>query len=256
MPHWFHAHFLTAGPCRLSPQESRHACASFRLRIGEEVVLFSGSGLLGPGLITSAKPDAVVVDVREVVSVPRRHPCLYLNFAVPKGPRADTLIEKCCELGVAGLRPLMTARSISGAADVRLEKWQRRAIEAAKQSQQAWTATVEGPLSPVEALDSVQVHDMNLVASLEAGAVPLIGLAGRLAKCRTVQAFVGPEGGWTESEQIAFRAAQVTPVNLGPGVLRIETAAIALAAFVHQLMTGPQAASPEPLTSKPDADDP
>ncbi len=256
MPHWFHARFLAPGPCRLSPHESRHAWASSRLRIGDEVVLFTGSGLLGPGLITSAKPDAVVVDVREVVSVPRRHPRLYLNFAVPKGPRGDTLVEKCCELGVAGLQPLITARSIARAAEARLHRWQQRAIEAAKQSKQAWAASVLGPSSLIEALKNVRRRDMNLVATCDAGAVPLIDLTAQLATCRTVRGFVGPEGGWTDEETAAFRAAQVTPVSLGPGVLRIETAAIALAAFVHQLMTRPQAASPEPLTSKPDADDP
>jgi len=239
MPHWFFAPCLTEGPCRLSPGESRHARGSCRLSAGDEVVLFDGQGGLGAGRIAVGGPGDLVVEVREVIRTAPRRPRLALVFAVPKGPRSDTLIEKCCELGVARLQPLRAARSVSQAGSHRLDRWRRQVVEAAKQSHQPWCAEVAEACSLAEALGSLRRFDMNLVASLDQGAVRLIDLAGRLAECQTVQAFIGPEGGWTDQEAAALRDAGVTPVSLGPGVLRIETAAVALAAFVHLLMTDP-----------------
>ena len=107
---------------QLDEFESRHCVKSRRLSVGDAVVLFDGHGHEAGGVIQAAERGGIRVALGEIISRPRPLPVLTLAVALPKGPRQEVLVEKCTELGVAALWPLVTARSLAEASPHRLEK--------------------------------------------------------------------------------------------------------------------------------------
>lgn len=211
-------------------------------------MLFDGQGREAAGVIASATRSGVEVEVQDIALHPRLSPELTLAVALPKGPRQDLLIEKCTELGVATLVPLLTERSVSGTSEHKLERWRRTAIEAAKQSGQAWIPQFEMPESFERSLGRIPAHDQALIAhgldrpgtlfESDTGAAPAQSESpGERRPFPTLLArplvFVGPEGGWAPAELDALLAAGCRPLSLGPNILRIETAAIAVAVLAH-----------------------
>ena len=215
----------------LTEQEARHASRSRRLRPGDPVVLFDGRGTEAGGEIAAVSRSGVHVRVLQSWSRPRPRPRVTLAVAMPKGPRQDVLVEKCTELGVAALWPIRTARSVSGVSDHKLDRWRRTAVEAAKQSGQAWLPELSPPRQLVEALGEAAGFDHLLIAVPNAE-IPSVWVTG-VAAAESVLAFIGPEGGWTDSERAICVDRGCRAISLGPNTLRIETAAIALAAIVH-----------------------
>ncbi len=219
----------------LSEQESRHARLARRLSAGDEIVLFDGRGCEATGTITATSRGSVEVAVTQVQARRRPLPELTLAVAMPKGPRQDVVIEKCTELGVAAIQPLLAERSVAGVSDHKRDKWRRATIEAAKQSGQCWLPELLAPTSLEECLARAMSFDLVLAGILprDREPTPILDLIERIRNVRTVLALVGPEGGWTPAESDAMAAAGAIPICLGPNVLRIETAAIGVAAVLH-----------------------
>lgn len=244
----FHLHTLATGIVRLSAPETRHASRSRRLSVGDELVLFDGAGREAAGRIVSMR-GAVEVEIAHIVERPRPVPLLTLALALPKGPRQDVLVEKATELGVGAIQPLVTDRSIASASVHKQEKWRQTTIEAAKQSRQCWLPGLL-PLRPLRDFASGRMpFDRTVVActseDLPVAAIPILTLLPELARAGSILAFIGPEGGWTPAEVEHLASIGGQPVSLGPSVLRVETAAIALAAAIHSLarpQTPPQQA--------------
>lgn len=227
----FHVADLSNTDVVLTEQESRHASRSRRLQPGDPVVLFDGHGTEAGGQITTVSRSGVHVRILRTWTRPRLRPVVTLAVAMPKGPRQDFLVEKCTELGIAALWPIQTTRSVSQVSAHKLNKWRRTAIEAAKQSGQAWIPELSPPRQFNEALAQAACFDRLLIA------VPDAEISSTwvttVADARSVLAFIGPEGGWTDSERSACLDKGCRAVSLGPNTLRIETAAIALAAILH-----------------------
>ena len=152
------------------------------------------------------------------------------GIALPKGDRQKWLVEKLTELGVTELVPLVTERSVAQPTDKAAERLDRAVVEAAKQCGRnrlmriappqvwsAWLKSAESPKAP-----------RRLVA--HPGGMPLAQLD--LREVVATQFAVGPEGGLTDSEIADADAAGWQQVSLGARILRVETAAIALAAAV------------------------
>lgn len=235
----FFVEALSAGVLQLAEEEARHALRSRRLSVDDPVSLFDGLGHEAAGRISTANRGEVAIRVETVAVRPRPVPGIVLAVALPKGPRQDVLVEKCAELGVAGIQPLVTQRSVAGASDHKIEKWRRTAIEACKQSGQAWLPEIMPLKKLSEALAELPRFDRAWLALAETECGPACAPLARaldLADARTVVAFVGPEGGWEPGEIEQMVAAGCRPVSLGPNTLRIETAAIVLAAAIHSLM--------------------
>lgn len=243
-----------AGPTlRLRGQEAAHAVRSRRLTAGQEVILFDGAGHEAAGRITAVGRSELEVALGTIGARPRPAPALTLAVALPKGPRQDVLIEKCTELGTAAIAPLISERSICSASEHKLDRWRRTAIEAAKQSGQAWLPEFHRPEPLAEALRRIASHDLAVVAATEtgraeAGREPFFSLLAPGTQ-KSVLAFVGPEGGWTPDELTQLTSHGCQPIRLGPNILRIETAAIALAAIVHMA----QGTTESKTESKPEA---
>ena len=222
--------FFLSGPPRagravLTGDEARHLARVLRCRIGDTVVAFDGSGVEWPAVVAAIGRDEVALDVGDAVERPGPAVAVTIAVALPKGERQKWLVEKLTELGVARLVPLITTRGVAEATPAAVERLARGVIEACKQCGRDTLMEIAPPRSVAE-IARDPGHGVTLVVADRDG-LPLDTSAG---DGRSIIAVVGPEGGLTAEELAAVEAAGGRRVSLGPHVLRVETAAIALAA--------------------------
>jgi 16S rRNA (uracil1498-N3)-methyltransferase len=230
---FFYSSPLALGEVRLDGAEAHHLLHVLRAKPGLAVVLFDGSGAEFDAMVARTDRAAVYLTVSQRREVDREPAvAVTLGVALPKGDRQRWLVEKSTELGVARLVPLITARGVAQPVGAVLERFQRGVIEAAKQcgrnrlmeigEPQGWNEFVgsTAPTSTIRLVAHPGGVAMSTVFSTDTGPDEQIWLA------------VGPEGGLTEPEVRQALEAGWQAVDLGPRLLRTETAAIALAAWV------------------------
>ena len=194
-----------------------------RATAGTAIELFDAAGRTAEATIESVTKEAVIVCVEDIRE-PTVGRTVIVASAVPKNDRADWLVEKLSELGVAKWIPLKTARSVvHPAGDAKFDRWKRIAIEAAKQSRRSGVMEI-GPLTEIGSL-LIEGTDA-FVLSTRDGCRPLATVE-RTAKA--VILLIGPEGGWTDEELSSLTSRGVRETSLTATVLRIETAAIVAA---------------------------
>ncbi len=212
----------------LHSTEAQHALRVMRCRVGDHVILFDDSGAEFPSKISRIDRSSVQLDVLERRIVDRELACaLTIGVALPKGDRQRWLIEKTVELGVARLVPLVTERGVAQPSDKALDRLRRAVVEASKQCGRNRLMRIAEPMSVAAFCESVQSASLRLLATLDGQPWPnTVCGATEIASC------IGPEGGFTEGEREHALAEQWTPIALGRRILRIETAAIAVASAV------------------------
>jgi len=232
-PRFFHHAALGSGELELDAAEARHAVGARRLREGDVVVLFDGAGREADAELIALSSRRVLVRVGAVRDVPRAAAReLTLAVSLPSPARQDTLVEKCTELGVTAIRPIRVERSVADASAGRIERWHRISVAAAKQSEQAWLPELHEPAAIGDVLDLAGKFELVLLADPSSEAWPLPTVLERRRQARTVLAFIGPEGGFTEQVHALLVCRGAQPCRLTPTILRVETAAIALASVV------------------------
>lgn len=220
---------LKPGLVVLQGAEAHHLATVCRLRRGDAVCLFNGDGCQYPARIEEVGRRDVTLDVFAVES-PQRERTFRLEVAapLPRGDRAQFLLEKLTELGVTSFVPLQTARSVVHPREAKLDKLQRYVVEASKQCGRNVLLDVRPLVDWADYCRSTGLPSRRILGHPGGESKPESG-AGR----DTVVA-VGPEGGFTDDEVARAREAGWCLVDLGPRILRVETAAIALA-----LLTSP-----------------
>lgn len=235
---------LAPGPVVLDGPEARHLAVVCRLRPGDAVCLFNGDGREYPAIVTAAGRRDVELEVTGV-EAPQRELRFRLEVAapLPKGDRAQFLIEKLTELGVTTFVPLRTRRSVVAAGEHKLEKLQRYVIEASKQCGRNVLMSLETPVEWDVFCRRANLPELRILGHPGSDEVP--GKPSFTAG-RDVVVAVGPEGGFTEEELALAISQSWVPVSLGPRMLRVETAALALAVLsgAVRFLASPQAFSP------------
>jgi len=224
-----HTANLTAGEIALDPAASRHARDVLRLSQGTQVEVFDDAGHVGMGAIISLSPQ-VIVRITTIAPAPiDRMFKLTIASAVPKGERADWMIEKLSELGCWRFVPLATDRSVVlPEGRNKHQRWIRIATEAAKQSRRHGVMQITN-LTPLK--DALVAGERTFHLSTQPGVLPLPELLA-MDPSTPLTLLVGPEGGWSDEEIELFASAQAPGVSLTSTVLRVETAAICAAAVV------------------------
>jgi 16S rRNA (uracil1498-N3)-methyltransferase len=215
---------LAPGPMQIDGPEAHHLATVCRLRPGDNVYLFNGDGRQYPAAVRALARRVVELDVGPGES-PLRELLHRLEVAapLPKGERADFLIEKLTELGVTAFTPLQTARTVVRPREVKLDRLRRHVIEASKQCGRNTLMELK-PLSTW--------HDLLRRADLPARrALAHPSASNRLSAAETAEMVVavGPEGGFTDDEVADAANGGWQAVSLGPRLLRVETAALAMA---------------------------
>lgn len=222
---FFVAERLSPGPVSITGPEAHHMAQVLRLKPGSSIVLFNGDGHEYPANIESVQKNLVQVSVLSV-DTPQRERIVSLTIAcpVPKGDRAQFLIEKLTELGVHRFIPLKTHRSIIHPGEGKLDKLNRYVIEASKQCGRNVLMTIEPMMSWQELAADSALPDLRFIA--DASGKERISLAKQAMSAIIA---IGPEGGWTSDEILLAREYQWILVTLAPAILRLETAALAAA---------------------------
>jgi 16S rRNA (uracil1498-N3)-methyltransferase len=219
----------------LPAQETHHACV-LRLQPRAQVELFDGAGRAWRAELADDRASAVLVeesrpaagrDARATAAGPR----LVLASAWPKGKRAAFLVEKCTELGVAEIVPLVCARSVvvKSAQSAGMMRLRRIASEAAKQSGRRAVPAIGAPSDLQQFLSAVAPGCSIVLLDPRAPRTFSEWLAGR-KEVNEIAALVGPEGGFTEEEMRLAEEHGAIRVRLSQHVLRVETAAVAACA--------------------------
>ena len=226
----------------LSAEESRHLRDVLRLRAGDEAFVFDGEGREFACAVedVGGRRGEARLAVRGAAEPLRPESPLDLTLAVGllKGEKFDLVVQKATELGAARVVPVVTKRADvrlrdARDAEARVERWRRLALEAAKQSGRARLPRVEPP-ADFHAFVSRAPRGLRLLFAERGGRG--LGEAFGAETPASVEALVGPEGGWDDAELDAARLGGWLLVTLGGRTLRAETAAVAVAALLqHRL---------------------
>lgn len=213
--------------------EGRHAVDVLRLAPGEQVRVSDGQGTVVEGAVVSAGHGGLRVAVSARFEVPAHDPEFVLVQALPKGDRGPLAVDLATELGVDRIVPWTAARCVTRWREDRIDKglakWRAAARAASKQSRRPRLPEVTAPMTTREVCGLLSDTDLAVVLH-ERARRPLAEL--EIPRTGTVAVVVGPEGGLTDGEVVAFRAAGAQAVRLGDEVLRTSTAgAAALAAL-------------------------
>ncbi len=217
----------------LDGPEGHHAAVVRRVGAGERVVLTDGVGTRLVGSVVAVARRTLTVRVDSSSAVPRPSPRVSVVQAVPKGDRGELAVELLTEVGVDEVVPWTSERSLARwrgeRGDKALARWRSAGREAAKQSRRAWWPVVAEPAGLDEVCDRVRATRVAAVLH-EVGGEPLATLLELPELPEDVLLVVGPEGGVTDAELDALRAAGAAVVRLGAEVMRTSTAGAAATA--------------------------
>ena len=212
-------------------EHADHLVRVLRARVGQDFDIATGS-TVRRGRISFVDDARVEFELCEEIPGSNQAE-ITLVLAVFKFDRMEWAIEKCTELGVARIVPIIARRTdahLAAASAKRVDRWQRIARQAAEQSRRAAPAEIATPIKLAVALDLAGALRIVLAESEEQT------LLRDVVKPQTaadgIVLAVGPEGGWTESELQSFRQSGWTSASLGNTILRAETAAMAATAVV------------------------
>ena len=216
-------------------QDARHITRVLRLQVGDKLILVAPDGSTGIGEITNLG-DEVTLQLIETIIEEKEAPVnVYLAQGLPKSDKMDYIVQKAVELGVRGVYPMAAEHCVvqydQAKQKTRRERWQKIAVEAAKQCGRAVVPVVE----PVASLASIlaSVDPETIVLMLYEGQAAQ-GLKQALAERpgKSYLLLIGPEGGFSAKEVALCENHGVMVVTMGPRILRTETAALAGVAVV------------------------
>jgi 16S rRNA (uracil1498-N3)-methyltransferase len=215
------------GDIELSREHAHYFGTVLRKRVGDRVRVFNSAHGEWAAEIMSADRKSMRLSVAEQLRVPCAVPDIRLLFAPLRKHRTATVLEKATELGVRMIQPVITARTQYPGFN--LERAQAQIIEAAEQTERLDLPQLVAPIT----LDQALANGRPLLFADEADDVPAV-LPAFDNLSLPLDVLIGPEGGFMEAEREAIRARDgVYPVNLGPRILRADTAAISLLTLVQ-----------------------
>ncbi len=214
----------------LTGAHAEHLTRVLRARVGQEFDIVA-AGVLRHGRIAAIAENRVDFELGEEIPAAVAAN-LTLLLAIFKFDRMEWAIEKCTELGVAKIVPIIARRTdahLAAASAKRAERWRRIALQASEQSRRTTPPDIPAPLNLRDAVNLPGTLRI-LLAETEEQAM-LRDVLETPKEAKEILLAIGPEGGWTEDELQMFQSAGWISASVGPTILRAETAAIAATAL-------------------------
>ena len=225
------------GLLKIGGDEVKHIRKVLRLKAGDKIIVFDGSGKEYEGTILEEKPSSVLVKVQDIF-LPQKDSPLEITLAqsLLKGEKMDFLIQKATELGVKEVIPFFSSRSVPllerSRRVERHRRWERIAVEASKQCGRGVLPKIESPKDYSEMLQMAPQDGLRLILWEREGVRLKEALEGSKEKSK-IFFVVGPEGGFSRDEVDEAEKSGFVPVILGRRVLRAETASLCLLSILQ-----------------------
>ena len=223
---------ITTDTAVITGDDAHHIARVLRMKAGDALSLCDGAGNEYDAVITAISQDAVSCTVGERHASEAESPVRVTLFqCLPKTGKMELIVQKCTELGVFSVVPVQSARCVVVPGkdyDKKRERYNRVALEAAKQSRRAMIPQVL-PLTELKKID-VQAFDLFLVAYEDENTVSLKQALRAANSPGSIALLIGPEGGLEEGEVRQLVQAGAVSVSLGKRILRTETAGMAMLA--------------------------
>ena len=231
---------VSADRAALVGEHAEHLVRVLRARVGQEFEIATGE-TVRRGRIVSLSADRVDFDLAEEIPVAGAVQ-ITLLLSIFKFDRMEWAIEKCTELGVAKIIPVIAQRTdshLAAAAKKRVERWQRIALQASEQSRRATPPEIADPhkLGDALSVSATLVSVPRKIVLSESENKILLRDIVQTSTDGEILLAVGPEGGWTDDELQSFQQGGWSAASLGNTILRAETAAIAATAIVVSLLS-------------------
>lgn len=214
----------------ITGQDAHHIKNVLRMRQGEEILISDGEKMEYNCTVAELNEEEVVVNIlssgESGIELPSR---IYLFQCLPKSDKMELIIQKAVELGVHEIVPVASSRCVvkldAKKEAGKIKRWQGIAESAAKQSKRMLIPQVHSVMRFADALKYAEEMDVKLIPyELATGMAGTRELIQSIQPGQSVAVFIGPEGGFDESEVLQAKEAGVLPITLGKRILRTETA--------------------------------
>lgn len=220
---------------QLDAERTRYLSRVLRLRAGDDVRVFDGSGSEFQATLSTIGKSGALLNIGEA-STPARESNLKVHLVqgISRGERMDFVVQKATELGVKRITPVLTEHGVvrldAQRAEKRREHWQKVAASACEQCGRVRLPLVDSPIS-LNAWFGQPPPSVDTELILKPGAPS--ALSDIEAPVTKICVLIGPEGGFSDSEYDDAEVAGFRPVSFGPRILRTETAAVAALALLQ-----------------------
>lgn len=218
----------------ITGENARHIAKSLRMKPGEELTLITPSREQLECVVSAVNADSVEVKInsrKQCGNEPDVEITLYQ--ALPKGDKMEYIVQKCVELGISRIVPVISARCISRPDEKSLAKkqirWQKIAREAAQQSRRGIIPKIEPAVSFKQAAAMCSLNEQNIIF-YELGGDSVKTLINK--KPKSIGIFIGSEGGFEEAEVELIKQNGGSAATLGKRILRAETAPLAALSII------------------------
>lgn len=227
----FYAHRekISAGKIILSTDETHHVFAVDRFRAGDAVLVFDGEGSEYEAVIIGKKNDCAVLEIKRQIEKDENKHTLRVAVCLPKNAKFEDIIEKCTELNVDEVIPLISRRTIlkidKSKITVKQERWQKKAIESSKQTNRVKFPQIRTVCKFSDFVSTVTDKTLVLIPTLYSDSSFRDAISD-IKHRRDIVVLIGPEGDFDLEEVKMAESKGAIAVSLGRTVLRVETAVI------------------------------
>lgn len=216
-------------------EDVKHISKVLRLRVGEEITVCDKCGNDYNCEIEEISSDKVIANILEKKKNNAESDIEITLFqGMPKSDKMDLIIQKCVELGVSRVIPVITKRAVSRPSDgdKKIIRWQKIAAEAAKQCGRGIIPEIGKMISFADAMKIGASEDALAIMPYECESEGKLKDVLKACNKKKIYVFIGPEGGFDESEVLLARKNELKTVTLGPRIMRTETAPLAVCSVI------------------------
>ena len=219
-------------------EDVKHIRDVLRYKINDEVNICDEDGKKYIARITDFFKDEINLEILEKYETTSESSINVTLFqGMPKADKLEFIIQKCTELGIKEIVPVMTERAVvkldEKSIPRKVERWNKIALEASKQSGRQKVPTIKNPINIKNLVENLSKYDILILPyECEKNVTIKEVLKDLNGECKNIGIFIGPVGGFSEEEIMQLDADNVKKVTLGPRILRTETAGIATLAMV------------------------
>ncbi|MFH1857014.1 MAG: RsmE family RNA methyltransferase [Candidatus Omnitrophota bacterium] len=220
----------------LSPEETHHLFCVDRFKEGDTVLVFDGDETEYEAVITGERNKSAVLEIKNKVKKIGSPYNLRMAVCLPKKAKFENIIEKCTELNVSEIIPLMSKRTVvkidKAKAGIKRTRWQKKALESAKQAGRVKFPEIKEARDFKDFIKTLNKESFILIPTLYSSKSFKEALKN-IKDFKNIVILIGPEGGFELDEVKSAEEAGAVAVSLGNTVLRVETAVIFVAAVIN-----------------------